>query len=48
MSVKKNILQFIRCMAEENYAEANKYLKLVVTEKFKQKIRTAIATQRLF
>lgn len=48
MSVRKTILKFIRCLAEEKYAEADKYLKLVVNEKFKQKIRTAIATQKLF
>jgi len=35
-------------MVEENYADAHKYLKLVVTEKFKTKIRRAIKTQRLF
>lgn len=48
MSVDTNINNFIRSIAEEKYAEAHKYLQLVLAEKFKQKVRTAIKSQRLF
>ena len=48
MSVRTTIKNFIRCIAEEKYAEAHKYLQLALTEKFKQKVRTAIKSQRLF
>jgi ribosomal protein S3AE len=48
MSQKQAIKKIIRCISEKNYAEADKYLKLVVTEKMKSRIRKAIATQNIF
>lgn len=48
MKSNRQILEFIKCIAEEKYAQAHKYLKLVVVEKFKNKIRRAVKTQRLF
>jgi hypothetical protein len=42
--VKENTLiaNFIKCVSEENYAEANKYLKQVVEAKLQAKISQAI------
>jgi len=42
--VKENnlIANFIRCVSEENYAAANKYLKQVVEAKLQAKISQAI------
>ena len=42
--VKENVLlaNFIKCVGEENYAEANKYLKQVVEAKLQAKISQAI------
>lgn len=42
--VKENILlaNFIKCVSEENYAEANKYLKQVVETKLQAKISQAV------
>ncbi len=48
---KKNVVKesalisnFIKCVAEENYAEANKYLKQVIESKLQAKIAQAIST----
>jgi len=48
MSSKRNILNFIKCIAEEKYAQADKYLKLVVVEQLKARIAKAVKTQRIF
>jgi hypothetical protein len=48
MNVKNVLLKFIECINEKNYAQADKYLKLVVTEKMKARIKNAIATQNIF
>jgi hypothetical protein len=42
--VKENVLisNFIKCISEENYAEANKYLKQVIENKLMQRISQAI------
>jgi len=48
MNVNTSILNFIRRITEENYAAANKYLKLALTEKLKNKIKSAVKTQRIF
>lgn len=48
MKSDRQILEFVKCITEEKYAQAHKYLKLLVVEKFKGKIRRAIKTQRLF
>ena len=36
---KRDILNFIKCMNEKNYAEANKYLKDAVNQKMANTIR---------
>ena len=46
--MKSNIEKFIKCIAEENYAKAHKYLKLVLEEKLKARIAKAVRTQRIF
>jgi hypothetical protein len=48
MSQKQAIKKIIRYISEKNYAQADKYLKLIVTEKMKSRIRKAIATQNIF
>ena len=35
-----DIANFVRCMAEKNYAEANKYLHAALEQKLKNRIRT--------
>ena len=42
--VKENVLiaNFIKCVSEENYAEANKYLKQVIEDKLMKRISQAI------
>lgn len=35
--------KFISAIAEENYAEANKYLRLIVDAKMKKKIKKVVA-----
>lgn len=42
--VKENVLiaNFIKCVSEENYAEANKYLKQVIENKIMERISQAI------
>ena len=39
---KLNVLKFIKCVSEKNFAEANKYLKNAVDAILKQKIATAV------
>lgn len=48
MSSQKTIIKYIRCIQEKNYAMAHKYLKRIVLEKVKDRIREAIKTQRVF
>jgi len=42
--VKENVLisNFIKCISEENYAEANKYLMQVIEDKIMQRISQSI------
>ena len=42
--VKENVLisNFIKCVSEENYAEANKYLKQVIEDKIMKRISQTI------
>lgn len=42
--VKENVLiaNFIKCVSEKNYAEANKYLKQVIENKLMERISQAI------
>jgi hypothetical protein len=44
---KADIRKFIGCVSDENYAEANKYLKAAVTSKVLDRIEKA-TTQPLF
>ena len=42
--IKENVLisNFIKCVSEENYAEANKYLKQVIEDKIMKRISQSI------
>jgi len=42
--IKENVLisNFIKCVSEENYAEANKYLKQVIEDKIMKRISQTI------
>jgi SLT domain-containing protein len=48
MKERKYIVKFIQCIAEQNYAQGNKYLKAVITEKLKNRIAAAVRTTTLF
>lgn len=41
MSTRKSLEEFIRCVVEEKYAQAHKYLHQTLVEKYKNKIRKA-------
>jgi len=47
ISEKKAITNFIKCVSEENYSDAHKYLQLAVESKLKKRIALA-QKQKLF
>lgn len=44
--VKENVLisNFIKCISEENYAEANKYLKQAIEDKIMKRISQSVSS----
>jgi len=48
MNQKRAILNFLKCLTENNYNGAHKYLTRVVNEKVKARISKAIKTVKPF
>ena len=48
MKQRNYIVKFLQCINEKNYAEGNKYLKAVITEKLKIRIAQTAKTAKPF
>jgi hypothetical protein len=48
MNQKRQILNFLKCLSENNYNDANKYLQQIVNEKIKTRISKAMKSVKPF